>query len=198
MLHRVKKPNDMHAGKWNGLGGKLEPGESPEMCAAREVLEESGLTVGNLEWHGILTFPAFAKDEDWLAFVYVAREPSGTLIDSPEGDLAWIPDDDLATLTLWQGDRIFIPWLLRDAFFSGRFSYVEGVLHEWSATFYSASGRVVGSESSVVAAPLLNSEAHRYEPADDSYCWICGGAVAKRHCKITCVECGFMRDCSDP
>ena len=45
MIHRVKKLNDIHAGKWNGLGGKLEPGETPEECARREILEESGLQV---------------------------------------------------------------------------------------------------------------------------------------------------------
>ena len=43
MLHRVKKENDMHKNKWNGLGGKLIPGESPEECVIREIKEESGL-----------------------------------------------------------------------------------------------------------------------------------------------------------
>ena len=47
MLHRIKKANDMHEGKWNGLGGKFEPGETPEACAIREIYEESGLRVRN-------------------------------------------------------------------------------------------------------------------------------------------------------
>ncbi|HMX95423.1 MAG TPA: NUDIX domain-containing protein, partial [Elusimicrobiota bacterium] len=45
MMHRVKMKNDLHAGKWNGLGGKFLPGESPEECVIREVREESGLKI---------------------------------------------------------------------------------------------------------------------------------------------------------
>ena len=86
MLHRVKKAQDIHAGKWNGLGGKLEPGETPEACAIREVREESGLEIDPPQWRGLLTFPNFAHGEDWYAFVFVARSFRGTLIDSPE---AW-------------------------------------------------------------------------------------------------------------
>ena len=48
MVHRIKKANDMHQGRWNGLGGKLEPGETPEECAVREIREESGLVARNL------------------------------------------------------------------------------------------------------------------------------------------------------
>lgn len=198
MVHRVKKAHDMHAGKWNGLGGKLEPGETPEMCAAREVLEESGLTPADLEWRGLLTFPAFAHEEDWLAFVYVARSFAGALIDSPEGDLAWIADGELLRLNLWEGDRIFLPWLERKAFFSGRFIYAEGALRAWDVTFYGAGGRIAGRESGEAPpAQTPSAGVFRYSDAEDAYCWVCGGAVNKRHCKITCVQCGFMRDCSD-
>ncbi|MEZ4719172.1 MAG: NUDIX domain-containing protein [Caldilineaceae bacterium] len=73
MLLRNKKANDMHAGKWNGLGGKFEPGETPEDCAIREIQEESGLTVRNPALRGILTFPGFDGEEDWYAFVFVAN-----------------------------------------------------------------------------------------------------------------------------
>ena len=47
MLHRIKKENDIHEGKWNGLGGKMEAGETPEECVIREVREESGLQIQN-------------------------------------------------------------------------------------------------------------------------------------------------------
>ena len=56
MLFRNKKKNDYHEGKWNGLGGKFEAGESPEQCAIREVYEESGLTMIKPEMAGFLTF----------------------------------------------------------------------------------------------------------------------------------------------
>ncbi len=85
MVHRIKKPNDIHEGKWNGLGGKFEPGETPEECARREIFEESGLRVKQLALKGLLTFPLFARDEDWYAFVFVATDFEGSLIESPEG-----------------------------------------------------------------------------------------------------------------
>jgi len=136
MVHRIKKPKDMHQGKWNGLGGKLDPGETPEECAAREIYEESGLKVLDLQLKGLLTFPGFANDEDWYAFVFVATEFTGELIDSPEGTLAWVEDEHLLELNLWAGDRIFLPWLDRKGFFSGKFNYKDGLFIDYSAAFY--------------------------------------------------------------
>jgi 8-oxo-dGTP diphosphatase len=54
MVYRNKKPNDMYLGKRNGLGGKPEPGESPEECAVREIFEESGLHAKELILKGFL------------------------------------------------------------------------------------------------------------------------------------------------
>lgn len=136
MVHRTKKENDMHMGKWNGLGGKLEPGETPEECAIREIYEESGLTVTKPLLKGILTFPGFANDEDWYAFVFVAPEFEGELIESPEGMLKWVDDEQLLDLNLWEGDRIFLPWLEGYRFFSGKFVYVDGQLTDHEVVFY--------------------------------------------------------------
>jgi 8-oxo-dGTP diphosphatase len=136
MVHRVKKKNDMHAGKWNGLGGKLEPGETPEECAVREIMEESGLRVFNPILKGVLTFPAFSNDEDWYAFVFLVNEFEGELIDSPEGNLKWIDNTELLNLNLWEGDRIFLPWLEQQAFFSGKFIYEDGRFIEHQVVFY--------------------------------------------------------------
>lgn len=136
MVHRTKKENDMHMGKWNGLGGKFEPGETPEECAIREIYEESGLTVTSPILKGILTFPGFANDEDWYAFLFVAHEFEGELIDSPEGTLKWVDDKKLLELNLWEGDRIFLPWLERSSFFSGKFVYMDGRLTDHEVVFY--------------------------------------------------------------
>jgi 8-oxo-dGTP diphosphatase len=136
MVHRVKKVNDMHAGKWNGLGGKFEIGEMPEECAIREIFEESGLRVKSLEFKGILTFPGFNNDEDWYAFVYIINDFEGDLIESAEGDLAWINNNNLPELNLWEGDRIFLPWLDRKGIFSGKFTYKNGQLVEHQSVFY--------------------------------------------------------------
>jgi len=136
MIHRVKKHNDMHLGKWNGLGGKLEPGESPEDCVRREVEEESGLLVKKMWLKGFLSFPGFANDEDWYTFVFVVPEFEGHIIESVEGDLEWIDNSDLFRLNLWEGDRIFLPWLDRPGIFSGKFVYRDGLLVEHSVCFY--------------------------------------------------------------
>ena len=136
MIHRIKKQNDMHQGKWNGLGGKLEPGESPEECAIREIREESGLEATHLILKGFLTFPTFANQEDWYAFVFVVDEFKGELVDSPEGDLEWIEDARIPALSLWEGDLFFLPWLDQPGFFSGKFVYQEGRLSRHSEVFY--------------------------------------------------------------
>jgi len=136
MLHRVKKPDDVHEGKWNGLGGKFEPGESPEECVIREIREEAGLRLRKPRLKGVLTFPDFTKQEDWYVFVFTATQFTGRLIDSPEGDLAWIPDRDLLKLNLWEGDKVFLPLLRRRGHFSGKFHYRGGRLAKYSVEKY--------------------------------------------------------------
>ena len=136
MLHRIKKPNDMHAGKWNGLGGKLEQGETPEECAIREVEEESGLHMIDPILRGFLTFPQFSNEEDWYVFVFVANRYRGHLIDSAEGELAWIDNEQLLELNLWEGDRLFIPWLDQPKFFSAKFEYQNGKLLSHDVVHY--------------------------------------------------------------
>ncbi len=136
MIHRVKKENDIHANKWNGLGGKFEPGETPEECARREILEESGLYAKKLILKGFITFPEFSQGEDWYAFVYIVPDFEGLLIDSPEGNLKWIHDDDLLELNLWPGDRVFLPWLDQSEFFSAKFEYKNGEFIGHEVDFY--------------------------------------------------------------
>ncbi len=136
MLFRNKKKNDYHEGKWNGLGGKFEPGETPEECVIREVLEESGLKLINPELHGIITFPMFDGKKDWYVFMFTAKEFTGNLIDSKEGHLEWINNDNLLDLNLWDGDKIFIPWLSRNEFFSSKFVYEDGKYVSHTVNFY--------------------------------------------------------------
>jgi 8-oxo-dGTP diphosphatase len=141
MLHRNARPDDTHFGKWNGLGGKLEPGESPDACMRREVLEESGLTVEEAELKGFLTFPDFDGRHDWYAFVFLVTRTSGTLgADPPEGSLSWVPTERVPHLPLWEGDRVFLPWLDRRGVFSATFRYVAGRLIDHEVSFYGADG----------------------------------------------------------
>lgn len=136
MVHRVKKPNDIHAGKWNGLGGKFEAGETPEECVIREIFEESGLSIYNPKLCGLLIFPNF-KGDDWYVFVFTASEFSGQLIDSPEGRLEWIEDGHLSSLNLWESDHIFVPWIQEGRFFSAKFEYKGDEMRGYDVVFHS-------------------------------------------------------------
>ena len=136
MLHRIKKENDMHKGKWNGLGGKIEDGESPEDCVKREVNEESGLIIENPQLKGIITFPKFDAIDDWIVFVYIANQFSGNLIDSDEGELKWIKNKKIMDLNLWEGDKVYMKWLYNHPFFSAKFIYKKGKLQEHNVVFY--------------------------------------------------------------
>ena len=136
MLHRIKKKDDIHKGKWNGLGGKLISGESPEECVKREVLEESGLVIDFPKLHGVITFPQFDGIDDWFVFVYTADSFEGDLINSDEGVLNWIDSNKILELNLWEGDKIFIPWLKQDKFFSAKFIYDKKELKDYDVIFY--------------------------------------------------------------
>lgn len=136
MIHRVKKQNDYHKGKWNGLGGKFDKGESPEECVIREVKEEAGLLINNPRLHGIISFPNFDGKDDWYVFIFTAENFSGELIDSKEGILEWVDNEKLRDLNLWDGDKIFLDWLFQDKFFSAKFVYQNGKMKTYEVYFY--------------------------------------------------------------
>lgn len=123
MLHRTKKKNDVMEGMWVGLGGKMESGESPEECIIREVYEESGLKVKSLALRGFITFPDFMGSGDWYMFVFICDDFEGELIDSDEGELAWIDKEHLNELPMFEGDRLFMKWMLEHPFFTAKLCY---------------------------------------------------------------------------
>lgn len=136
MLHRNRKENDFHEGKWNGLGGKLEFSETAIECAKREFEEESACptSIEQWVWAGQLIFPNFKshKNEDWYVTVFRAEltdEQCKKIIhDSEEGTLHWIPSSELSSLNLWEGDRHFLPYVLKKTPFEGTFFYRDGNL----------------------------------------------------------------------
>lgn len=118
MLYRNRKKNDLNAGKWVGVGGKFEPGETPEACAIRETREETGLTLLRPIARGIVTFESDRYPTEDM-YLFTCTEFSGTLRACDEGDLSWIEKSCVPTLPLWEGDRIFLSLLALDApFFS--------------------------------------------------------------------------------
>ena len=114
LLHRVKKEQDANRDKWIGLGGKLEPGESPEECLLREVREEAGLTLTSYRYRGIVNFFSDRWEAECM-HLFTADGFDGTPGDCDEGELAWIKKSDFAALPQWEGDRIFLQLLEEDA-----------------------------------------------------------------------------------
>ena len=152
---------------------------------------------------GFITFPAFDDIDDWYTFLYTFDDFEGELIDSPEGNLAWIENERLLELNLWPGDRVFLPWVFQDRLFSAKFVYEKGEFLRHEVTFYGADGAMTQEAAShQKELPGFGKPGSSfqpvYTPADDTYCWLCNGPVVKRHCKIICELCGFVRDCSDP
>ena len=123
MMHRVKKENDINKDKWIGVGGKFEYGESPEECLLREVKEETGLTLLNYKFRGIVTF-CYGEDVVEYMHLFDADEFEGELTDCDEGELVWVPIKEVCDLPIWEGDKIFFKLLAENAdFFSLKLVY---------------------------------------------------------------------------
>ena len=123
MLHRTKKQNDLNVDKWIGVGGKFEDKESPEDCLLRETREETGLTLTDYRYRGIVTFVSDKWPTEYM-HLFTATGFTGRQKECDEGELVWIEKTRLAELTLWEGDKIFLSLLEQNApFFSLKLVY---------------------------------------------------------------------------
>ena len=123
MMHRVKKKNDINKDKWIGVGGHFEYGETPEECLLREVKEETGLTLLNYRMRGIVTF-IYGEDVVEYMHLFTADSFEGELTDCDEGELVWIPKEEVMNLPIWEGDKVFFKLLNeRDDFFLLKLCY---------------------------------------------------------------------------
>ena len=113
LLHRIKKENDLNHDKWIGIGGKFEEDESPEECLLREAKEETGLTLTDYRFRGIVTFLSNEYETEYL-HLFTAAGFEGELIDCDEGVLEWVPKSEVCKLPLWEGDLIFLDLLAKD------------------------------------------------------------------------------------
>lgn len=137
MLHRVKKHHDINVGKWIGVGGHVENGETPEECLLREVKEETGLVLTAYRLRGLVTFLSDACEPE-LMCVFTADAFDGELIECDEGELAWVEKSDVLALPTWEGDRVFLERLLSgdERFFSIKLRYEGDKLVEKKITDY--------------------------------------------------------------
>lgn len=130
MLHRVKKVNDENHDKWIGVGGKFEPGESPEDCLLREIKEETGLTLKKYDFRGIVTFVSDEWGTEYM-HLFTATEYEGEVRTCDEGELVWVPKADIEKLNLWEGDKVFFRLLEESKdFFSLKLRYEGETLVE--------------------------------------------------------------------
>ena len=132
MLRRDRKEHDLNEGKWIGTGGHFLPGESPDECLVREVREETGFSLSGIRFRGIVTF-RYGDVTDYMhlftaapvlsAGAPVPQDPAGapdggipmpSLPACSEGTLAWIPKEEVPSLPVWEGDRIFLRLLAED------------------------------------------------------------------------------------
>ena len=112
MLFRSNAP---HAGQWDGIGGKLEPGEDPFTACIREVQEETGLVISSPQLRVLLVITVKSTDELWLIFVFSTEAPQGTLAASDEGEVAWVEIDRLDTLPVVADLPMLLSYLDRES-----------------------------------------------------------------------------------
>lgn len=135
MIHRNARAQDHHLGKYNGLGGKLEPDEDVLAGMRREILEEAGIHCTALSLRGTISWPGFGKQgEDWLGFLFLITAYEGAPLQSnPEGALEWVERERLPELPMWEGDRQFLPLVFDDdpRPFHGVMPYRDGRMVSW-------------------------------------------------------------------
>lgn len=139
MMHRVKKKNDCNHDKWIGIGGGIEEGESPLDCVIREAKEETGLDLVSPDYRGLVTFSMISKGEliTEQMHLFSCKHFSGQLLsDCNEGNLEWVPVENVTKLPIWEGDKIFLDLLRREKrFFLLKLEYDEDVLLRHQLTF---------------------------------------------------------------
>lgn len=136
LVHRIGRDDDDHLGKYNGLGGKMEPNEDTLSCIKREIREEAGIECVDVLLRGIINWTGFGpKGEDWLCFIYRIDAFEGVPYqNSPEGPLEWVDLNDLSTLPMWDGDRHFLPLIFDNdpSIFHGYMPYRNDTPLDWS------------------------------------------------------------------
>lgn len=135
LVHRTARPDDLHLGKFNGLGGKLKPDEDVLSCLLREIKEEAGIQCEKVALRGTVNWTGFGPNgENWLGFIFLVQEFSGTpFTANDEGELAWYNLDEIDALPMWEGDKFFLP-LVFDGdprIFHGYMPYRNGRPVDW-------------------------------------------------------------------
>ncbi|UCG04311.1 MAG: 8-oxo-dGTP diphosphatase [Candidatus Heimdallarchaeota archaeon] len=143
LLFRNKKDKDFHEGKYIGIGGRLEPGETPIECIIRELEEETGYSLKpeEIEFRGYIYFDEINRDKinedlpafNWLVFLYYVQVANKIEFENPEGNLSWVPINKIPYEKMWDGDKIFTPKLLNTCdVVEAKFLYDKEKIVNWS------------------------------------------------------------------
>jgi len=138
LIHRNTRLDDIHYGKYNGLGGKIDSGEDVVSGMQREIREEAGIAAEELVLRGTISWPGFGKnDEDWFGFIFRIDRWSGTpFAGNHEGALEWAPLTRLPELNMWESDRLWLPMVFDSSprTFHGVMPYKDGRMVSWVYT----------------------------------------------------------------
>jgi 8-oxo-dGTP diphosphatase len=160
LIHRDKRPDDMHYGKYLGLGGRVEADEDVVTGVRREIQEESGLDAIDVVLRGTVHWPGFGEADQasksgeadqatksggadpasksgdgWFGFVFRVDSFAGTAHEgNAEGTLAWVPVTELTRLPMWESDHHWLPMVFDDdpRQFHGIMPYHQGTMLSWS------------------------------------------------------------------
>ena len=145
MIRRDTRPDDIHFGYYNGLGGKLEPDEDVASGMRREIREEAGLECGELDFAGTISWPGFGRDgANWFGFLFRVPQWSGTpATGNDEGSLHWVEVADMLAgrVPMWPSDAHFLPLVFAadPAPFHGVMPFRDGRALSWN---YTSAARV--------------------------------------------------------
>jgi len=123
----MNKKRGLGAGKINGPGGRVEPGESPRAAAIREVQEELRVTPIGVSRRGDLYFQ-FTNGHSIHGMVFRADDCNGQPQETEEAIPLWTPVDHIPYDKMWADDRLWLPLLLENRRFAGRFLFDNDVM----------------------------------------------------------------------
>ncbi len=120
------KKRGFGAGRWNGYGGKVEAGETVEAAARREMLEESGVSLGDMEKVGVIDFSFAGKSEILAVNIFRSNAHSGAPIETEEMKPQWFKLTEIPFTKMWPDDQYWMPLFLAGKKFIGRFHFGSG------------------------------------------------------------------------
>lgn len=136
LIHRNLDADDVHYGKYLGIGGHVERDEDVVTCAQREIVEETGLTVTDMTMRGSVTWTAFGADRrDITCFVFRVDGYTGEpLTANEEGTLKWVRRSALRDIPMWESDHQWLPMVFDEdpRQFHGIMPYEGGRMLSWA------------------------------------------------------------------